>query len=63
MQSGDPGLAALPMMAFMLWPFCAFGLYFGLGLLGAVLCLVGINFQYPLIGPWVARYLNKQEGA
>lgn len=62
-QSGDPGLASLPMLGFMLWPFCAFGLYFGLGLLGAVLCAFGIDFRYPLIGGWVARFLTKEDNA
>ncbi len=38
----------------------AFILY---GLYGAVRVLPGNDFRYVLIGPWLERYLNKEEVA
>ena len=37
--------------------FGAFGLYMALGLVGAIACLVGRNFHYPLLGGWLEHYL------
>lgn len=34
----------------------SFLLYFGLGLLAAVMCLTGRDFRYPLFGGWLSRY-------
>lgn len=60
--TSDPtGQEMLPLFGFMLWPLFAIGLYIGLGLLGAALCLFGVNFRYPLIGGWVNRYLSREE--
>ncbi|HSB00650.1 MAG TPA: DUF4870 domain-containing protein [Anaerolineales bacterium] len=33
------------------------GLFFLTGIIGAVFCLVGKDFRYPLIGKWLERYL------
>lgn len=35
-----------------------FGLYFLLGFAGAVLCFLGMEFQYPLLGKWLNGYLK-----
>lgn len=37
----------------------ALGLYIGVGLLGAGLVLGGRDFQYPLLGGWLKRYLER----
>ena len=37
--------------------FGAFGLYMALGIVGAIACLLGRNFHYPLLGGWLERYL------
>jgi uncharacterized Tic20 family protein len=34
------------------------GLFFILGLVGAVSCLLGRDFRYPLLGTWLERYLG-----
>jgi uncharacterized Tic20 family protein len=48
---------------FMIGYFGLMGLFFVVGIAGAVLCLLGRDFRYPLIGRWLARRLFTEDGA
>jgi uncharacterized Tic20 family protein len=37
-----------------------FALFIGIGILGAVICLSGKDFNYPILGKWLRRYLILQ---
>ncbi len=39
--------------------FGAYGLYILVGLIGAIACLSGKNFHYPLLGSWIERYIHQ----
>lgn len=58
----DPRAAATIPFLFQVPIFLAiFGwmaLSFGIGIVGAVLCLTGRDFRYPILGKWLERYLS-----
>jgi len=47
----------MPVMILFVWGsfLAVFGVYFVIAMAGAILCLAGHNFNYPLLGNWLAR--------
>lgn len=58
-DSQNPALVPLILQFFMiLFIFGSMGLFFLTGMLGAIFCLLGREFRYPLIGKWLERHLS-----
>ena len=58
-SSWDPAVAPfLFQIPIFLIVFGFLGLFFILGIAGAVSCLLGRDFRYPLLGTWLERYLG-----
>jgi uncharacterized Tic20 family protein len=58
-NSGDTALVPfLFQIPVFLIVFGFLGLFFILGIVGAVSCLLGHDFRYPLLGTWLERYLG-----
>ncbi len=53
-------LFPMGMVLVLLTIFGLTGLYALIGLIGAVACLTGRNFRYPLLGKWLERYLDSE---
>lgn len=45
-------------MFIFVFVFGSMGLFFLVGIIGAVSCLVGRDFRYPILGKWLQRYLS-----
>ena len=58
-NSGEPTLIPfLVQVPIMLSLFGYLGLFFILGIVGAVSCFLGRDFRYPVLGRWLERYLS-----
>lgn len=57
-NSNNPGVAPFVVQIFMfLFIFGFMGLFFLTGIAGAIFCLTGREFRYPLLGKWLEKYL------
>jgi uncharacterized Tic20 family protein len=61
-ESGSKGFEMAPFAlqgSMMFFMFGFMGLYFLIGIVGAVLCLTGKDFKYPLLGKRLEKYLGR----
>jgi uncharacterized Tic20 family protein len=61
--TSEPTTDFMPLVAFTpllgtLLVFCVMGLYVLVGIVGGIMSFTGKDFQYPLLGNWMARYLS-----
>jgi uncharacterized Tic20 family protein len=57
----SPYLVFIGVLLLFLIIFGSMGLYVLIGLVGAVACIGGKDFRYPILGNWIARYLTRVE--
>ncbi|RPJ17061.1 MAG: DUF4870 domain-containing protein, partial [Chloroflexi bacterium] len=57
-NSRNPEYGLLIFQIFILtWMFGLMGVFFLTGIIGAISCLLGRDFRYPVLGKWLERYL------